>query len=83
MSSSTWTLLISVTLMPPPSSSGTTGREVAQTGCSIAPNPAFVCLKHEDGSNPGLFMKNLDGEWWAFHYEASGCKPMHVPDADE
>jgi hypothetical protein len=42
-------------------------------------NPAFVCLKHEDGSNPGLFMKNIDGEWWAVHYEASGCQPMRVP----
>ena len=42
-------------------------------------NPAFVYLKHEDGSNPGLFMKNIDGEWWAVHYEASGCKRMHIP----
>jgi hypothetical protein len=42
-------------------------------------NPAFVCLKHQDGSNPGLFMKNIGGEWWAVHYEASGCKPMRVP----
>ena len=42
-------------------------------------HPAFTCLKHEDGSNPGLFIKNIDGEWWAVHYEASGCKPVRVP----
>jgi hypothetical protein len=42
-------------------------------------NPAFVCLKHEDGSNPWLYIKNIDGEWWAVHYEASECKPMRVP----
>jgi hypothetical protein len=36
-------------------------------------NPAFVCLTHQEGSNPGLFLKNINGVWWAWHYEAGDC----------
>jgi hypothetical protein len=42
-------------------------------------NPAFVCLKHDTGTNPGLFLKKPGGEWWAYHYERGSCKSMRVP----
>ena len=42
-------------------------------------NPAFVCLKHDNGTNPGLFLKKIHGEWWAIHYEGRACKSMRVP----
>lgn len=42
-------------------------------------NPAFVCLAHEGGTNPGLFLKNLDGAWWAWHYEKGACRNHRLP----
>jgi hypothetical protein len=36
-------------------------------------NPAFICLPHKQGSNPGLYLKNINGVWWAWHYEAGDC----------
>jgi hypothetical protein len=41
--------------------------------------PAFTCLVHEDGTNPGMFLKKLDGEWWAVHYEAGSCPSKRLP----
>jgi len=37
-------------------------------------NPAFKCLTHEGGTNPGLFLQKRDGEWWAVHYEKGQCR---------
>lgn len=48
-------------------------------------NPAFHCLKHVDGTNPGQYLKKIRGEWWAVHYEAGDC-PSHrisAPMSDE
>jgi hypothetical protein len=42
-------------------------------------NPAFICMKHHDGTNPGLFLKRRGEQWWAWHYEQGDCKPMRVP----
>jgi len=42
-------------------------------------NPAFVCLAHEGGSNPGLFVKRIGGQWWAVHYEKGACKSHRLP----
>lgn len=43
-------------------------------------NPAFICLAHKEGSNPGLFLKNINGVWWAWHYEAADCSDrMRLP----
>jgi hypothetical protein len=43
-------------------------------------NPAFICLAHREGSNPGLFLKNINGVWWAWHYEAADCSDrMRLP----
>ena len=36
-------------------------------------NPAFICLPHKQGSNPGLYLKNINGVRWAWHYEAGDC----------
>lgn len=41
--------------------------------------PAFVCLTHEGGTNPGLFLKKVDGEWWAVHYEVGNCRSHLLP----
>jgi hypothetical protein len=41
--------------------------------------PAFVCLRHDGGTNPGLFMKKIGEHWWACHYEQSSCGSMRVP----
>ncbi len=42
-------------------------------------NPAFICLTHADGTNPGLFPKKLNGEWWAVHYESGACLSHRLP----
>jgi hypothetical protein len=42
-------------------------------------SPAFVCLTHQGGTNPGLFLKKRDGEWWAVHYEAGECTSHRLP----
>lgn len=39
-----------------------------------AANPAFTCLAHEGGTSPGLFLKKIDGEWWAVHYDKGQCR---------
>ena len=36
-------------------------------------NPAFICLAHREGSNAGLYLKNINGVWWAWHYEQADC----------
>jgi hypothetical protein len=41
--------------------------------------PAFVCLTHEGGANPGLYLKKREGEWWAVHYEAGDCGSHRLP----
>ena len=41
--------------------------------------PAFICLTHEGGTNPGLFLRKRDGEWWAVHYESGRCGSMRLP----
>lgn len=41
--------------------------------------PAFVCLTHEDGTNPGMYLKKRNGEWWAVHYEAGACSSERLP----
>lgn len=48
-------------------------------------NPAFECLAHQDGTNPGLFPQRRNGEWWAYHYEAGNCRDYRLwaPMSDE
>ena len=46
-------------------------------------NPAFICLRHEGGTNPGLFLKKINGEWWAVHYEKGHCRTHPAPGTDE
>jgi hypothetical protein len=41
--------------------------------------PAFVCLEHEGGENPGLYLKKLNGEWWAVRYESGACASKRLP----
>ena len=41
--------------------------------------PAFVCLAHEGSTNPGLYLKKIDGQWWAVHYEAGECRDQRIP----
>src|SRR5580698_7964982 len=43
-------------------------------------SPAFTCLRHDDGTNPGVFLKRIAGNWWAYHYEAGSCRPVRVPE---
>lgn len=47
--------------------------------------PAFVCLTHKGAVNPGLFLKRINGEWWAVHYESGTCgsKRLPTPMSDE
>lgn len=42
-------------------------------------NPAFVCLTHKGGTNPGLFLQKPDGEWLASHYDAGDCRDHRLP----
>lgn len=44
-------------------------------------NPAFICLKHDEGTNPGLYLKKTrDGGWFAVHYAGDdGCGPYRLP----
>jgi hypothetical protein len=42
-------------------------------------NPAFVCLTHEGGTNPGLFLQKRGGRWWAIHYESGECSSCRLP----
>jgi hypothetical protein len=42
-------------------------------------NPAFICLRHEGGTNPGLFPKKINGEWYAVHYEPGICHRIRLP----
>lgn len=42
-------------------------------------NPAFRCLRHLDGTNPGLFIKRIRDEWWAVHYEQGRCRSYQLP----
>jgi hypothetical protein len=44
-----------------------------------ASRPAFVCLRHEGSSNPGLYLKRISEQWWACHYELSQCGSMRIP----
>jgi hypothetical protein len=49
-------------------------------------NPAFICLRHHEGTNPGLYLKLIKGHWWAVHYERdSACHSIQVaePMSDE
>ena len=48
-------------------------------------NPAFICVLHEGGTSPGLFIKKIGGQWWAVHYEsATGCRiRIPAPMSDE
>jgi hypothetical protein len=41
--------------------------------------PAFICLTHKGGTNPGLYLKNADGQWWAAHYERGECRDQRLP----
>jgi hypothetical protein len=42
-------------------------------------NPAFVCVAHLGGTNPGLFIKRIRGQWWAVHYESGECPSQREP----
>jgi hypothetical protein len=42
-------------------------------------NPAFVCLTHKGGTNPGLFLQKRGGRWWAIHYESGECSSHRLP----
>jgi hypothetical protein len=41
--------------------------------------PAFVCMTHRGGTNPGLFLKKIRGAWWAVHFEAGPCGSRRIP----
>jgi len=41
-------------------------------------NPAFACLAHIGGTNPGLYIKSIGGEWWAAHYESGTCPSRRI-----
>jgi hypothetical protein len=42
-------------------------------------NPAFVCLRHDSGTSPGMFLRRIGEQWWACHYERSHCGSVRVP----
>lgn len=42
-------------------------------------NPAFVCLRHDSGTSPGMFLRRIGDQWWACHYERSRCGSIRVP----
>jgi hypothetical protein len=43
-------------------------------------SPAFECMRHHQGTNPGLFLKKINGQWWAFHYDRSAsCASLREP----
>ncbi|MDQ2877210.1 MAG: hypothetical protein M3Y33_21335 [Actinomycetota bacterium] len=42
-------------------------------------NPAFVCARHEGGTNPGLHIKKFRGQWHAAHYEKGTCTRFASP----
>jgi hypothetical protein len=43
-------------------------------------SPAFTCLKHQDGTNPGLFLKKTrSGVWFAVHYVGTDCASYRLP----
>jgi hypothetical protein len=42
-------------------------------------HPAFICLDHEGGTNPGLHLKKINGEWYAVHYETGDCHRHRLP----
>jgi hypothetical protein len=43
-------------------------------------NPAFICLAHQGGTNPGLFLKRIGEQWWACHYVRSdACTNHRIP----
>jgi hypothetical protein len=55
--------------------SSTAGMHDSQTA------PAFICMKHENGTYPGLYLKKTRrGEWFAVHYVGDGsCGPYRLP----
>lgn len=42
-------------------------------------NPAFLCEAHIGGTNPGLFIRYYDSQWWATHYEKGACQDKRLP----
>ena len=43
-----------------------------------AANPAFKCVTHLGGTNPGLYLQRKRGEWWAVHYEIGSCENQRI-----
>lgn len=43
--------------------------------------PAFVCVRHQGGTSPGLFVRKVSGQWWASHYEKGTCRRFANPGA--
>jgi hypothetical protein len=41
--------------------------------------PAFECMKHRGGTNPGMYLKKIRGEWWAVHFETGPCHGLRLP----
>jgi hypothetical protein len=41
--------------------------------------PAFVCVKHLGGTNPGMYLKKIQGAWWAVHFEVGRCQNRRLP----
>jgi hypothetical protein len=41
--------------------------------------PAFECMAHLEGTNPGMYMKKIQGQWWAVHFEAGPCQSRRIP----
>jgi hypothetical protein len=41
--------------------------------------PAFECMTHRGGTNPGLYIKKVQGEWWAVHFETGPCHNKRIP----
>ena len=40
---------------------------------------AFVCMAHSGGTNPGMYLKKIQGEWWAVHFEVGPCHSRRIP----
>jgi hypothetical protein len=41
--------------------------------------PVFECVAHRGGTNPGMYLKRVRGEWWAVHFEPGLCKDRRLP----
>ena len=41
--------------------------------------PAFECVRHLGGTNPGMYLKKIQDAWWAVHFQAGRCQNRRIP----